>query len=78
MQRDDGGMNDKKNVKFQTRPWVDQVGFNWRMTCQMMKRIDTFGLVDSLGIYMGDITLMSVLKDKVEKRRREKGEKKGW
>lgn len=78
MQRDDGEKKEKKNVKIQTRPWVDQVGFNWRMTCQMMKRIDTFGLVDSLGIYVGDITLMSVLKDLAEKRRREKEEKMGW
>ena len=44
----------------------------------MMRRIDTFGLVDSLGIYVGDITLMSVLKDLAEKRRREKEEKMGW
>ena len=28
-------------------------------------------------LYVGDITLISVLKDKVEKRRREKEEKKG-
>jgi hypothetical protein len=42
----------------------------------MKKRIDTF-LESALGIYMGDITLISVLKDKAEKRRREKEEKKG-
>lgn len=37
-----------------------------------MKRIDTFGLVDSLGIYMGDITSIGELKDKVEKERERK------
>lgn len=30
----------------------------------MMKRIDTFGLVSALGIYMGNITFISLLKDK--------------
>jgi hypothetical protein len=39
-----------------------------------MKRIDTFGLVDSLGIYMGDITSVGELKDKVKKREKEKRE----
>jgi hypothetical protein len=43
----------------------------------MRKRIDTFDLDSALGIYMGDITLISVLKDKAEKRRREKEEKTG-
>ena len=44
----------------------------------MVKRIDTcVFLVFALGIYMGDITLISVLKDKGEKRRREMGEKMG-
>jgi hypothetical protein len=35
-----------------------------------MKRIDTFGLLASLGIYMGDITLISVLKDKADGKKR--------
>jgi hypothetical protein len=39
-----------------------------------MKRIDTFGLLASLGIYMGDITLISVLKDKADgKKKRRNG-----
>jgi hypothetical protein len=71
------GENEKKSEKFHPQPWVDQVGFGSRMTRQTMKRIDTFGLVSALDIYMGDITLISVLKDKAEKRRREKVEKMG-
>lgn len=76
MQRDEGEkMKKKVNHGW---PWVHQVGFGWRMTCQMVKRIDTcVFLVFALGIYMGDITLISVLKDKGEKRRREMGEKMG-
>ena len=43
-----------------------------------MKRIDTFvDLVSALGIYMGDITLISALKDNAEKRKRGKGGEKG-
>ena len=42
-----------------------------------MKRIDTFDLVSALGIYMGDIMLISALKDKAEKRKRGKREKTG-
>ena len=73
-----GGRGTKRKLRnFNLLPWVDQVGFGWRMTCQMMKRINTFGLESTLGIYMGDITLISILKDKAEKRRREKGEKMG-
>jgi hypothetical protein len=68
MQRDEGEKT-KRKVKIFS-PWVDQVGFGWRMTCQMMKGIDTFVLVSALGIYMGDITLISALRDKAEKRKR--------
>jgi hypothetical protein len=75
MQRDEGEKT-KRRVKI-LNPWVDQVGFGWRMTCQMMKRIDTFVLVSALGIYMGDITLISALKDKAEKRKRGKGGENG-
>ena len=64
----------------QLQLWVDQIGFGWCWLedsgmgmCQMMKRIDTFGLVSAWGIYTVDITLISVLKDKTEKRRKEKG-----
>jgi hypothetical protein len=42
----------------------------------MKKRIDTFVLVSALGIYGCDITLISVLKDKVE-RDGEKGRENG-
>ena len=40
----------KREEKWKFSTGVDEIGFGWRMTCQMMKRIDTF--VFSLGIYM--------------------------
>ena len=74
MLRDEGEKR-KESEQSQPRPWVDQVGFGWRMTCQMIKRIGTglgAALVASLGIYNGDVALISVLKNKAEKRRRGK------